>query len=357
MTISVNKTDFLSGIKAIKSSCGKMNLQPILGTIHVKTIGQGLQLTASDLENSARTVVEANVTGDYNFCVNADKLESIVNALNDIITIDLPDNVAIIKSGKTEFSLLTLNADEYPEPDFTLPEDKIILSHNDFINGVNKTVFATAQETQNILAGVCFTFNKENGYEMAATDGNRLSRVIFDGVSVNCDGQYVIPNNILINVSKNIGDEVEIYFKGSKIIFKTKNYLYSSNLYSGQFPKYAQLIPTDSPLKAVVKRNDLLHSLEKVAIMVDNRSNLTTFNFKDNQLNLTTKTVDVGTAKDSFDITFGGEIVIGFNYRFVLEAIKAMDTDEIVICMNKPTSACLIQGDFTCLIMPVQIRG
>ena len=357
MTISVNKTDFLSGIKAIKPSCGKMNLQPILGTIHIKTIGQGLQLTATDIENSARTVIEANVNGDYNFCVNADKLESIVNALNDIITIDLPDNVAIIKSGKTEFSLLTLNAEEYPEPDFTLSEDKIILSHNDFINGVNKTVFATAQETQNILAGVCFTFNKENGYEMAATDGNRLSRVIFDGEPIDREGQYVMPSHILMNVARNVGDEVEIYFRGTKVIFKTKNYLYSSSLYGGQFPKYAQLIPTDSPLKAIVKRNDLLHSLEKVAIMVDNRNNLTVFNFKDNQLNLTTKTIDVGTAKDSFDVTFDGEIVIGFNYRFVLEAIKAMDTDEIIICMNKPTSACLIQGDFTCLVMPVQIRG
>lgn len=357
MTISVNKTDFLSGIKAIKSSCGKMNLQPILGTIHIKTIGQGLQLTATDIENSARTVIEANVNGDYNFCVNADKLESIVNALSGIITIDLPDNIAIIKSGKTEFSLLTLNAEEYPEPDFTLSEDKVVLSHDDFINGVNKTAFATAQETQNILAGVCFTFNKENGYEMAATDGNRLSRVIFDGVPMNREGQYSIPSNVLMNVAKSIGDEVELYFKENKVIFKTKNYLYSSNIYSGQFPKYAQLIPTDSPLKAVVKRSDLLHSLEKVAIMVDNRNNLTTFNFKDNQLNLTTKTVDVGTAKDSFDIAFDGEIVIGFNYRFVLEAIKAMDTDEIVICMNKPNSACLIQGDFTSLIMPVQIRG
>ena len=353
--ITLNKTEFLNGIRAIKSSCGKTNINPVLGTLHLKTIGQGLEITATDTIFSARTIIEANVKEQIDICVNADKLESIVNALDDIITINCPKEVATISSGKTNFDVLTLNSKDFPTISFELSDDKVVLSKDDFVKGVNKTVISTATEGHNLLSGVCFTFKKENGYEMVATDGNRLSRVEFNNI-VNKEGQYVIPHNILNNVIKDISDEIEIYFNGNKVIFKTGKSLFSTQLLNGSYPKYEQIIPQNAPLKAVVDKNELLKSLEKVAIMSDSRTNVTVFNFRNGELHLATS-CDNGKAEDTIEVSFDGELKIAFNFRYVLEGIKAMQSDVVEFGMNTASSATVLNGDFCYLIMPIMQKG
>lgn len=351
--ITVNKSEFLNGIKAIKSTCGKGELNPILNTINLKTIGQGIQLTTTDCTNSARTTIEANVTEQIDICINADKLENIVNALDSIITIDLKDVVATIKSGRTHFDIVILSSEDFPQPKFDLSEDKITLSKDDFVKGINKTVISTATEVQNLLNGICFTFT-EKGYEMAATDGNRLSQVKFDAV-VGKEGQYVIPHSVLSNVAKCVQDNIEIYFEKNKAIFKTGNYLYCTNLFSGTFPKYEQLIPQNQPNIAKIKRTELLKSLEKVAIMSDNRTNITVFQFNKSDLYLTTS-CDGGKAEDTIQIDFDNELKMAFNFRFILEGIKAMQSDIVEFQMSDDKGACLLKGDFIYLVMPIVIK-
>lgn len=357
--ITLNKTDFLNGIKAVKSSCGKTNINPILGTLHLKTIGQGLQITATNTIFSARIIIEANVTEQCDFCINADKLENIVSALDDIITIDYPKAketaVAVIKSGKTHFDILTLNSIDYPSIEFELSEDTVTLSKEDFVKGVNKTIISTTIDNQSILNGVCFTFNNENGYEMAATDGNRLSVIKFNDSEVAKEGQYIIPHNVLNNVIKSIEEHVDIYFKEKKVIFKTGNCLYSTQLLAGTYPAYNKLIPDKLSLKATVNRNDLLKALEKVAIMSDARTNITVFDFKNNELNLTTS-CENGKAKDTIEVNFEGEFKIAFNFRFVLEGIKAMQSEIVEFGMNTASSATVLNGDFCYLIMPIMLK-
>ena len=353
--ITVNKNEFLNAIRAVKTSCGKANIMPILSTLHLKTLGQALQLTATDTIFSARTIIAANVTEQREFCINADKLENIVNALDDIITIDCPENVAIIKSGNTHFDVLILNTEDYPHPNFDLSDDKVVLSKDDFIKGVNKTTISTTIDNQ-LLSGVCFTFDKENGYEMAATDGNRLSLVKFNDIEVDKEGQFVIPHTVLNNVIKCANSDIEIYFKDNRAIFKTDNYVYSSNILSGKYPMYAKLIPQEHSILAVIDKAELLKSLEKVAIMSDSRTNVTVFDFKDNNLHLTTS-CESGKAEDTIPVNCNGELKIAFNFRFVLEGIKAMQSNEIQFGMNDEKSAVVVKGDFIYLIMPIMTKG
>lgn len=351
--ITVNQRELLTAIRAVKTSCGKGDINPILSSIRIKTIGQGIELTATDLTNTARAVVEANVTEPIDVCINADKLDNIVNVLDSDITIDCQGTKAVFKSGKANFDVLILNSTDYPETEFNLSENKIVLPKDDFIKGVNQTVIATANEVQNLLSGVCFSFTPF-GYEMAATDGSRLALVKFDMASGK-EATYVIPHRALMNVAKTIEDEVEIYFDSKKVIFKTGNFMYSTVLYNNNYPKYQQLIPKESPLNAEVKRADLLKALERVAIMCDDRTNITIFDFKNGELNLTTSSEN-GKAEDTIPVKFDGEIKLAFNYKYVLDGIRVMQTDTITFGMNQPLSATLINSDFTYLIMPIQIK-
>lgn len=353
--ITINKADFLNGIRAVKSSCGKANLQPILNALHLKTIGQSLQITGTDIEKSARTVIEANVTEQQEFCVNADKLDNIVNALDDIITIEFKGTTALIQSGKTKFKVLILEASEFPNVEFNLDTEKIVLPKQEFVDGVNKTIISTSQVHNQILNGVCFSFKANEGYELAATDGNRLSQIKFDNSDISKDGQFVIPSSTLLNVIKNIGNEVEIYLHTNKIVIKTNNYLYQTNLLNGQYPPYQQLIPKNQPLKAIVAKADLLKSLEKVAIMCDERTNIAVFNFKNGELYLTSS-CSSGKVEDVISVDFNEEIKIAFNFRYILEALKVMQTENVEFMMREPISACLINGDFIYLCMPIQVK-
>lgn len=354
--ITVNKTEFLNAVKAVKTSCSRNKINPILEGINLTTVGQGLQLTATDCTNSARTIIEANVKEPMDVCINAEKLENIVNVLDDIITIDCPDTTATFKSGKTHFNIVVMQATDFPQTNFEFEGKKVVLQKDDFIKGINKTIIATATETQNILNGICFTFN-ENGYEMAATDGNRLSQVKYDNAETDIkEGQYIIPHNVLSSVIRCINNDVELYFQETRVILKSGNYLYSSSLFDGTFPKYQQLIPQNQKYKAVVDRAELLKSLEKVAIMSDNRTNITVFDFKNGELHLTTS-CEGGKAEDTIEVSFDDELKIAFNFRFILEGIKAMQSDAVEFGMSGATGACLIKGDFCYLVMPIMQKG
>ena len=113
-------------------------------------------------------------------------------------------------------------------------------------------------------------------------------------------------------MTKCINSDVELYFQKARVILKSSNYLYSSSLFDGTFPKYQQLIPQNQQYKAVIDRVALLKSLEKVAIMSDSRTNITVFDFKNNELHLTTS-CDGGKAEDTIEVSFDDELKIAFN--------------------------------------------
>lgn len=365
--ITIQKEPLLQAIKAIKSSVGKANLQPILSTIHIKSENGGLTLTGTDLSTSARAVVEANITEPIDICVNADRLDAIISRLEDIIVIDLKEAFLIIKSGKAKFELLTLNSEEYPNPDFAINDTPIVLGENAFISGINKTIFATAQsEVQAVLNGVCFTLN-DNNFEFASCDGNRLSQIKFD-IPIHAQGQYIIPRKILLDIIKNVKDEIKLYINnnGNKITFETNNYLFTSSLLAGIYPKYQQLIPKNNPKKVIINKNALLHALETVAIMVDDRTNIAHFKFTKDTLTLSSKTNDRGNAKDSLDLISSNNIDeynIAFNYRYLIDCLKALNTntENVIFEMaNDNLGACIIKSEFEdnylYLLMPVKIQ-
>lgn len=354
MTITVQKDKLLNAIKAVKTSVAKVALQPVLSTIHIKSEGGGLVLTTTDLETSSRAVCEANITEPIDVCVNAVSLENIVSRLNDLITLETNEAKVIIKSGKTKFELLFIQSVEFPNVEFNLENEGVVISKDDFVNGVNKAVIATATELGGVLSGVCFTFNKD-GYELGATDGNRLSQVKFE-TPLNIEGQFVIPRKILLDVVRNVGEDVNIYFDNRTVTFKTGTCLFKQNLLSGTFPDYKRLLPSTFEYKAVIDRAYLLQSLEKVAVMCDEKTNVTVFDFKDGELHLTTS-CDNGKAEDIIEVSFDSELKIAFNYRYVLEGIKATQADAIEFNMKGALAACCIDSDFRYLCMPVQLRN
>ena len=159
-----------------------------------------------------------------------------------------------------------------------------------------------------------------------------------------------------------IDDEsIKICKDKSTIVLKSEKTLTISRLLEGQFPKYNQLIPSESPKQAVVNVSQLISALERVSVMVNDKTSIVKMHFADNELTLSADTPDSGKSEDKIDIQYTSEeLLIAFNYKFVLDALRIIESDEVVIGLNASLSATVLkpnsEDDFICLIMPVQIR-
>ena len=156
-------------------------------------------------------------------------------------------------------------------------------------------------------------------------------------------------------------ESVKIYTEKSKIIIKSERTTTISRLLDGQFPKYNQLIPSESPKQAIVNVEQLTTALGRVSVMVNDKTSIVKMLFADNELTLSADTPDSGKSEDKIDIQYtSDELLIAFNYKFILDALKYIDSEEVIIGLNASLSATVLKpnsdDDFICLIMPVQIK-
>ena len=215
------------------------------------------------------------------------------------------------------------------------------------------------------MSGVVCNISEEF-LEIASTDGNRLARY---REAIDNKGKktavLIVPSKILNEVMKMSSfisdDTVKIYTKDSKIVIKSERTTTVSRLVEGQYPRYNQFIPDNYPKKAVVNVHKMIAALERVSVMVNEKTNIVCLTFADNNLKMESYAPSAGKSQDDIDIDYtGGELTIAFNYKFVLEVLRNMESDNVIIQLNTPLSATMFapesQEDYLCLIMPVQLH-
>lgn len=373
MEIIIKKEDLFKGIRIVERATAQKGLQPVLANILIETIDKSsIKFSATDLDQTVMANVQAQVINEGKITLPAKKLSDIVSRLDDgLITFKLnkETNSVKITCKNTKFEILGISASEFPAfvEDITLSEENAIeIELKPFTKAIRQAGFAAAgYESNNLLSGVVCDIS-ENIIEMASTDGNRLARVREKIENKGKKSQLIIPSKTLqefIKMSDFIEEDfVKIFTDKTKMIIKSENIMIISRLMEGQYPKYNQLIPQDSPKVAIVNISKLISSLERVAIMVNERTNFIKFEFNNNKLILTADTPEIGASEDEIDIEYNAEeLKIAFNYRYVLESLKNMETTEVKIGLNSSLSATVLkpnnEEDYVCLIMPVQIRG
>lgn len=373
MEFVIKKEDLFNGIKIVERATAMKGLQPVLANILVETIDKStIKLSATDLDLTVIASVQAQVKEEGKITIPAKKLSDIVSRLSDgLINFKLNEetNSINLTCKNTKFDIICISASEFPTvaENIKLSEENAIeIELKPFVKAIKQAGFAAAgYESNNLLSGVVCDIS-ENILEMASTDGNRLARVREKIENKGKSEQLIIPSKTLqefIKMSAFIEEDfVKIFTDKTKLIIKSDNTMIISRLMEGQYPKYNQLIPQDSPKEAIVNISQLISSLERVAIMVNERTSIVKFEFKDNKLTLTADTPDSGASEDEFDIEYSAEeLKIAFNYRYVLDSLKNMETTEVKVGLNTSLSATVFKPnndeDYVCLIMPVQIRG
>ncbi len=374
MEIILNKEDFSNGIKIVEKVTAQKAIQPILSNILIEAVSNDrIMFQATDLNLAISCKVAADVVGDGSITLSAKKISEIVSKISStqitLKTIEDTDNIKI-KSGKTEFDLIGLNPEDFPKVlnNETQEEFKeVILNKNEFSKAIKQVIFAvSAQETQAVLTGVCFTI-ENNILELASTDGNRLTRVQIETKNpIEEKLNFIVPAKTLQEIQRIStiveDEEIVLRIQKNKILFGFENISFQSRLIEGIYPKYQQLIPEKNEKKVVIDRVELINAIERVSIMVNDRTNVMRFNFTQGQLEIMADTPEAGRSKDYVDIEYDfDDMLTAFNYKYILDGLKNMDSKKIEIEISDVLAASIFKpqddtANYICLIMPVKVQ-
>ena len=373
MEFTIEKETLLTNLKIVEKTTVSRGIQPVLSNILIVASSDNfITFAATDLDINIMSKTIASVQTPGKITLPAKKLSEIVSRLSNkpvVFSLNSETNIVTISCGNSKFELIGISADEFPvalNEEELKDKESVEIDLNPFIKSIKYTAFSAANyENRNIISGVFCSISNEN-IEMAATDGNRLTRIVEKitnekETSISC----VIPSKTLqefLRIASFINDEkISLIIERTKIIFKTNSMIMTSRLLEGEYPPYKQLIPQNCEKNALVKREDMISALERVAVMVNERTNIVRFLFKDNNLFLKADTPDAGLGEDSISIEYtDDELTIAFNYRYVLDSLKIMESENVKIGLGGSLSATLFKpvsdDDYLCLIMPIQIR-
>ncbi len=373
MEFTIEKESLLTNLKIVEKTTVARGIQPVLSNILIVASSDNyITFAATDLDINITTKTIASVQTPGKITLPAKKLSEIVSRLSNkpvVFSLNAETNVVNIICGNSKFELIGISADEFPQ---TITEEElkdkecVEIDINPFIKSIKYTAFSAANyENRNIISGVFCAISKEN-IEMAATDGNRLTRIVEKITNEKeTDISCVIPSKTLqefLRIASFVNDEkLCLIIEKTRIIFKTSSMIMTSRILEGEYPPYKQLIPQSCEKNAIVKREEMISALERVAVMVNERTNIVKFIFGENTLFLKADTPDAGLGEDSISADYTDEeLTIAFNYRYVLDSLKIMESEKVKIGLGGSLSATLFrpdsEDDYLCLIMPIQIR-
>ena len=368
----------------MKFSCEKYLLQSACGIASRAAAGkspipalEGLLLQASDrltvtgydLKKGIYTQLEAEVKEQGSMVVGARLFGEMIRRLPDgIVTIstDINNNVNV-KCGKSEFNFMGISPEDYPEMPVVDGVNNIALPQKILGSMINQTIFAVADnDMRPIYTGTLFDIEGEE-LTLVSVDGYRLakrSEKLESAKMENCS--FVVPGSALADIERICGDSeelVKISVGAKHISFSIGETVVVSRRLEGEFLNYKKSIPDSFKYTVKVDRGEFMSAIDRVALIVSERNTSPVrMSFNDGNIDCLCVT-PIGRAEDVCTCEGSGEgLQIGFNDRYLKDALKAAAKEELNVCLNSAASPCIITAadgsdNFTYMILPVRLHA
>lgn len=363
MKIACVREKFLEAISGIQGAVNPKTTLPILSNVLVEADGQMLTFTSTDLDIGIKYTIPVEVAEPGATTLPARRLFGIIRELppgNVSLSVDSM-HAAIISCSNAHFKILGMARDEFPKlPEFS-EGHALELPQAVLKDMINKTAYAAAHEEARYVLGGVYLVVKANKGIMVATDGRRLAFVekrieLPKGAEI----ETIIPTKTLGELVKHLGDNgvVTILLAKNQIAFKTANSLLISRLVEGKYPNYKQVIPDGLEQKIILNKEEFLSAVRRSSLIADHLSNSVKLKFLPNQLVISTNTPDVGESHESLDIPYNGkETDVSFNPALILDALRVIDTEEILLEVTDSANPGIIRtgSEFLYVIMPMKL--
>ena len=341
---------------------------PTIEGILIECGSNTLSLTGYDFEFGINTIMNVDVVEPGAIVINAKVLCDIIRKLNnDEVTIETNGTSVSIISGAAQYNITGIDADDYPELPSVNNGKRIELEQSIIYSMINQTVFAVAdtESSKPVYTGLKFVI--ENGMlTMVGVDGYRLAirkeSIGYDGEDI----EFVVPKKTIKEIIKlfNLEDDKKISMLISKrhIVFEIDNYSIISRLLDGEFIDYQAAIPKVSSTTILINTNDAIDCIERtLPVIENNQKNPIRCLFDGDQMRVSTVS-SLGRVVDyTHANTSGDRVEIGFNSKFMLDALHASDTDEVKIELSGPVSPAVIKpinsDSFIFLVLPMRLKN
>lgn len=348
MKFTVSSSALLSILSITGKVINNKSSLPILEHFLMELKDGVLRVTASDSETTLIGTLEVeNVEREGMVAAPAKVLLDVLKECSEMpLTFDVNDNTWEIKitwhSGGS--SVPGANPVSYPT-NKTLAEDKteITLDVDTLVNGINKTIFATADDDfKPMMNGVFFNI-EQSGITYVATDGHKLVKFTTEHEN-NSTASFILPKkpaNLLKALLLKEEDDVTVSFDKSNAVFTLKNYILICRLIEGDYPNYNAVIPTANPNKILIDRIEFLNGIKRVAVCANSATNLIRLDVADNKLTLTAQDVNFYvSANESLNCSYeGSPISIGFKSIFLVEILANIETPTVLVELADSTRA------------------
>lgn len=369
MKIHCSKADLSRGVQTIQSALSPRTTLPILLNFLVETENSKLKLVSTDLEMGVKHYIPAEIETEGSITIPAKKFSDIIHTLQDEHDIDLnvePGGKVHLKSGRSRFSIIGSPKSEYP----VLPEfnqtGSFMVPANALEEMIRKTLIAaSSDESRHVLNGTFWVAN-DGALEMVATDGRRLAVIKRECLPKGKEFRVIVPTKILAEVLRLLSqekageeDKVQVAVTENQIAFQFKTTTLLSRLVEGSFPNYEQVIPLKKDIQVPIDTKALWGITKRASLCASDRGGSVRFTLRPGALHVYASSPNL-EFDDELAVDYkGAEFAIAFNPQFVLEGLKAFDSEQVVMSLTAPVNPALFEpageADYRYVVMPMRV--
>jgi len=365
MKFSIGKEPLLEELQILQGIVEKRNTMPILANILINVRPEDIEMTGTDLEVGLRTHLQAGIERQGAITVNGKKIFEIVKSLPEgqTVEVELKDETIELKAGASEFKILCLAKEDYPQVPDARFEKGISLPLADVKAMIDRVFYAITQEQRYYLNGALLSL-KNRQIELVSTDGHRLSytKKAEEGLKLDKELSVIVAKKTLSEIRKFEDEAVEFDLDENNLFFKVGPRTLISRIIESKFPNYQAVIPKDNPGRLTIAREELAGAIRRVALLSAERSKGIKFTVEKNELRLFSSSPEIGEASDRLAVEHKGQdLEIGFNAQYLLDFLAAVGSEKVVFEIKDENSAVLLRPETEeaitniCVLMPMKI--
>ena len=367
MKIRCQKADLVKGVSIVSKAVPTKTTMPILECILIDATTNTIKLTANDMELGIETVIDGLVEQKGMIAIDARIFSDIVRKLPDNeIVIETDSNYqTLITCEKAKFNIAGRSGEDFSYLPYIERDVPVVISQFTLKEVIRQTIFSIADNDSNkLMTGELFEIN-ENVLKVVSLDGHRISiRKIY--LNNNYDmKKVVVPGKTLIEISKilsgDVESEVNIYFTNNHVVFEFDRTVVVSRLIEGEYFRINQMLSNDYETKVKINKKELLNCIDRATLLIkEGDKKPIIINIQDGTMELKIKS-QLGTMDEEILIEKEGkDLLIGFNPRFLIDALRVIEDEEVTLYFMNAKAPCFIKDEresYIYLILPVNFNS
>ena len=367
MKIVCNKSDLVKGVNIVSKAVPGKTTMPILECILIDATTDIIKLTANDMELGIQTEIAGEIIDRGMIAIDAKIFSEIVRKLPDNeVSIETDDRLqTTIVCEKAKFDISGKPGNEFAYLPIIEKDDSIAISQFTLKEIIRQTIFSIADtESNKLMTGELFEI-KDNVLRVASLDGHRISIRKIELKNPVSDYKMVVPGKTLIEISKILSGEaesmVEISYTNNHIVFEFDNTIVVSRLIEGEYFKIDQMLSSDYDTKVRINKKEFLNCIDRATLLIkEGDKKPIIIDIQDEMMELKIKS-QIGSMNEEIMISKDGkDLLIGFNPKFLIDALRVIDDEEVTLYLMNAKAPCFIKDEtesYIYLILPVNFNA